>query len=108
MENRINIGYLDTLVELYTPAKAQGTQGEIVRTFTKHSDVFAAVSRNVGEYIVNENLEQSVDLQITIYKVTGLDTRWRVKVAGHMYEVTAIDPISRVSPLCEVSLHAID
>lgn len=108
MENKINIGELDTLVFLYNVVKTKGTQGELVKTFSEHSGVFAKVTRNVGEYIANENLEQSVDLLITIYKVSGLDTRWRVRVGNRMYEVTAIDPVSRISPLCEVSLHAID
>lgn len=108
MENKINIGELDTLVTLMSATKTKGTQGEIVSTFVDHSAVYARVSSDIGEYIVNENLEQSVDLRIAIYKVTGLDTRWRVRVAGHVYEITAIDPVSRVSPLCELSLHAID
>ena len=108
MENKINIGEFDTLVGLYSVVKTKGSQGEIVSTFTEHSRVYARISTNVGEYVVNENLEQSVDLRIAIYKVKGLDTRWRVEVAEHMYEVTAIDPVSRVSPVCELSLHAID
>lgn len=108
MENKINIGGLDTKVALYTTTKTKGEQGEIIRTYTKHSEVYANVSSNVAEYIANENYEQSVDLQITIYKVTGLDTRWRVKVADHNYEITAIDPVSRVSPFCVLTLHAID
>ena len=108
MENKINIGGLDTLVTLFSVVQTRGLQGEVVNTVTEHSQVFAQVNRNVGEYVVNENLEQSVDLQITIYKVDGLDTRWRVQVGELMYEITAIDPISRVSPLCEVSLHSID
>ena len=41
-------------------------------------------------------------------KVKGLTTRWRVVVEERSYEITGIDPISRVSPLCHLTLHAVD
>ena len=43
-----------------------------------------------------------------VYKVKPLTTRWRVVVEGRSYEITGIDPISRVSPLCHLTLHAVD
>lgn len=42
------------------------------------------------------------------YKVAALTTRWRVVLDGKTYAITAIDPISRVSPLCELTLNIVE
>ena len=54
------------------------------------------------------NLEEGEFIQLTIYKVPQLTTRWQVKIEGVSYEITAIDPISRLSPLCILTIHALD
>ena len=108
MENRINIGELDTKVLLRSCVITYGAQGAKKYTFQDYAEVFAKVDRNVSESVTNTNLEQGVDITLTIYKVAALTTRWRVVVAGKAYEVTGIDPISRVSPLCHLTLHAVD
>ena len=66
------------------------------------------MDRNVSESVTNTNLEQGVEVALTIYKVVALTTRWRVVVEGKTYEITGIDPISRISPLCILTLHAVD
>jgi hypothetical protein len=58
--------------------------------------------------IDNGNLEDGNSLEIHIYKIPGLDTRWRVVVDGKPYEVRSVDMISRLSPVCVLSLFAID
>ena len=108
MENRINIGELDTKVTLLSCTISKQSQGAKKYTFAVHSEVYAKVDRNVSEAVSNTNLEEGQYIQLTIYKVEGLTTRWRVMVEGRTYEVTGIDPISRVSPLCTLSIHAVD
>lgn len=108
MENRINIGELDTLVLLRSCVITKGPQGAKKYTFQDHSEVFAKVDREVSENVTNTNLEQGQELTLTIYKVRTLTTRWRVVVEGRTYEITGIDPISRVSPFCTLTLHAVD
>ena len=66
------------------------------------------MDRTVSENVTNTNLEQGVDITLTIYKVAALTTRWRVVVEGKAYEVTGIDPISRVSPLCHLTLSVVE
>ena len=107
MENRINIGELDTLVTLRKVAVSDGSQGAKKFTFTDYADVYAKVERNVSELVSDTNLEEGQYIRLTIYKVASLTTRWQVAVAGRSYEITAIDPVSRVSPVCVLSLHAI-
>ena len=108
MENRINIGELDTKVLLRSCVITYGAQGAKKYTFQDYAEVFAKVDRNVSESVTNTNLEEGVDITLTIYKVAALTTRWRVVVEGKAYEITGIDPISRVSPLCHLTLHAVD
>ena len=69
--------------------------------------MYAKVDRSVSELVSNTNLEEGQYIQLTIYKIPELTTRWQVIVDGISYEITGIDPISRVSPLCELTIHAI-
>ena len=103
MENKINFGELDTLVLLRSCVITYGTQGAKKYTFQDYE-----VDRNVAENVTNTNLEEGQEITLTIYKVKALTTRWRVVVEGRSYEITGIDPISRVSPLCHLTLHAVD
>ena len=108
MENRINFGELDTLVLLRSCVITYGTQGAKKYNFQDYAEVYAKVDRNASENVTNTNLEQGVNITLTIYKVAALTTRWRVVVEGRSYEITGIDPISRISPLCHLTLHAVD
>lgn len=108
MENRINIGKLDTLVMLRSCEITYGSQGAKKYTFKDYAEVYAKVDRNVSESVTNTNLEQGVDITLTIYKVAALTTRWRVVLDGKAYEITGIDPISRVSPLCHLNLSIVE
>lgn len=108
MENRINIGELDTLVLLRSCEITYGSQGAKKYSFQDYAEVFAKVDRTVSENVSNTNLEEGQEITLTIYKVKALTTRWRVVVEGRSYEITGIDPVSRVSPLCILTLHAVD
>ena len=108
MEEKFNLGTLDTLVTLYECVISRSAEGAKGYTFVEHSKVYANVDRRVDEQVSIGNLEEGQYINLTLYKIASLTTRWRVKVEGRNYEVTAIDPISRISPLCTLSLHSID
>ena len=95
-------------VALYSMTQTLGDEGQKVWTASEYGDVFARVERVVDETVSDDNLEASAGLTVTIYKVPELTTRWRVVIAGKTYEIGAIDSISRWSPLCTLTLHAID
>jgi head-tail adaptor len=107
MENKINIGELDTLVTVMRCTQATGTQGEKQFVFSNYGDVYAKVDQNMSETIANTNLEEGDYVQLTIYKIQELTTRWQIVLRGRNYEITGIDPVSRVSPLCVLTIHAI-
>lgn len=108
MENKINIGELDTLVTLYQATQTRGEQGQKKFSFTKFRDVFAKLDRDVSESVSYDNLEAGDNIVITIYKVPEMTTRWRVLIGSQYYEISSIDPVSRMSPLCRVSISAVD
>jgi len=107
MENRINFGELDTLVTVNRCTQTTGTQGEKKFTYTFFRDVYAKVDRNVSEIVASTNLEEGDYVQLTIHKIPQLTTRWQIVLSGRDYEITGIDPVSRVSPFCILTIHAI-
>ena len=108
MENRINIGELDTLVTLYAPQTSLGSEGEKQATFTAHSEVYAKVDREIADQLDFDNFDGRENVSMTIYKVPGMTTRWEVGISGKRYEILSIDTVSRVSPVCVVSIQSID
>ena len=108
MENKINIGEFDTLVTIREKVITTGDQGQKTYTWVTHSQVYAKVVRRIAEMVDYGNLEDGRSLEINIYKIPGLDTRWQVVVDGKPYEIRNVDLISRISPVCTLSLFAID
>jgi hypothetical protein len=108
MENKFNIGQMDTLVTLYAPQVSLGTEGEKKSTYTVHSSVYAKVDSEVSDQLDFDNYDGRDNVSLTIYKVRGMNTAWQVEISGKRYEVLSIDSISRVSPVCVVSLQSVD
>ena len=69
--------------------------------------MYAKVERNVSDMVSNTNLEEGDYVQLTIHKIPELTTRWQIVLDGIDYEITGIDPVSRISPVCVLSLHSI-
>ena len=108
MENRINIGELDTMVEILRMVQGRGSQGEKTWTASSYAHVWAKVDYSVAESVSDGNLEAGRTVQLTIYKIPELTSRWRVRIGDEAYEIRTIDTISRISPLCILTLNAID
>ena len=107
MESRFNLGELETLVTVNRSVQSSGTQGEKEFTYIFFRDVYAKVERNVSDMVSNTNLEEGDYVQLTIHKIPELTTRWQIVLDGVDYEITGIDPVSRISPVCVLSLHSI-
>ncbi len=107
MENKFNIGTLDTLVTIQKCIITRGDEGDKRYTFTDFANVYANVDLRANEQVSEGNLEQGESITMTIYKIAELTTRWRVKYDGNLYEITGIDLLERVSPVCTLALHYI-
>lgn len=108
MEIRENIGELDTLVQVKSCEISTGSRGQKTYRFEDHSRVWAKVDRTADEMVGQGNLEEGVRLTVVMYKINGMTSRWRIEVDGRDYAITGIDQISRFSPLCRVSLSAVE
>ncbi len=103
-----NLGELDTLVTIRSCIIGKTDRGAKTYSFPFHSKVWAKVSRSVDEVVANQNLEALHTVTLTMYKIEEMTTRWQVVLDGKPYEIVSIDPIERMSRLCEVSIRAID
>lgn len=108
MADKWGIGDFDTLVTIRRRVTTLGDQGQKTAAWLDHSRVWAKVVRRVSEMIDYGNLEDGRSLEVTIYKIKGLDTRWQVVVDGKPYEIRSVDMVDRLSPVCVLSLFAID
>lgn len=108
MENKLNIGEMDTLIQLVPMTQSTGAEGEKVWTAGTPRNVFAKLESSIDETIGDSNLEADRIVVATVYKVPDLNTRWRVIANGQTFEIRSIDPISRVSPLCQLTLNSLD
>ncbi len=107
MDNRFNIGTLDTKVTIQTCIITFGTEGGKKYTFQDYRDVYANIDLRANEQVSDGNLEQGEVIDMTIYKIAELTTRWRVKYNGNLYEITGIDAGERISPFFTLTLHYI-
>lgn len=108
MENRINIGEMDTLIKVYSCTIDRAAQAEKKFTYSLHSEVFAKVEQDVEESVSNTNLEAVASGTVTIYKIPGMTTRWQLDIHGVRYVIEGIDPVSRISALCRVSVRKLE
>ena len=104
MENKINIGDMDTLVTVQECVITTGSVAQKRYELRDHSRVWAKLERNVDESVQYGNLDQGESGRATIYKIAALTTRWRIVIGDESYAITGIDPISRYSPLCVLTL----
>lgn len=108
MADKWGIGDFDELVTIQRPVAGIGDQGQKRRSWEDHSRVWAKVVRNISQMVDYGNLEDGRSLECHIYKIAGLDTRWRVVVDGNPCDITAVDNADRLSPVCVLSLRTIE
>lgn len=102
------IGDFVTKVRMQSCEVSTGDTGEKIYNWRCVRDLFAKVEVSVDEVIDNGNLEQGQALTLTVWKVPGLTTRWRVLIGGVPYSIEGIDPVSRISPVCRISVRSIE
>ena len=101
------IGRMDTLVMLQSCTITLNDMGAKVKTYSDYRPVWGKIDYSVDEQVAFGNLEAGHSISLTIYKVPSLDTRWRVVIKGEPWEITAIDTIDRLSPVCRLTRQSI-
>ena len=107
MPDVYQIGDFDEMVTIRERVVATGNQGQKTYAWRERSRVWAKVVRRASEMVDNGNIDDGKSLEVHIYKISGLDTRWQVIVDGKPYEIRSVDNINRISPVCVLSLYAI-
>lgn len=92
-----NIGEMDTLITVQSVIQTIGERGQHYETATKYADVYAKIDRRVNEVVNDGNLEAGDVVEVLMYKIPSLTTRWRLLISGVPYEILSINPISRLS-----------
>ncbi len=107
MAGYFNIGEMDTLITVQSVVQTIGDRGQKKVTVTKHADVYAKVDRRTNEVVDDGNLEAGETVEVTMYKIPALTSRWQLVIAGVPYEIVSIDPISRLSNLNVITARTI-
>lgn len=102
-----DIGAMDTKVTLQSCVITRNEQGAKVETYAEYRKVWAKIDHSVDEQVAFDNLEAGHVIYLTIYKVAALTTRWRVIIDDAPWQITAIDTLDRLSPICKLTLQAI-
>jgi len=103
----VNIGELDTLITVQSITQTIGDRGQRKVIATKYADVYAKLDRRVNESVEDGNLESGEVINVTMYKIPTLTTRWQLLIGGIPYEIVSIDPIDRLSALNVITARTI-
>lgn len=107
MDSYINIGDLDTLITVQSVTQTLGDKGQKKVVVAKYADVYAKLDRRINESVEDGNLEAGEVIDVAMYKIPELTTRWRLLISDVSYEIISIDPISRLSSLNIVTVRTI-
>lgn len=99
-EHRVNIGEMDTLVTVQSVEKTLGSRGQKTFTYQNRGRVYARLEWQLDETPENNNLEELRTVEVAMYKMEGLNTRWQLVIDGDPFDIVAIDPIDRWSKIC--------
>ena len=87
----MNIGELDTAIEIHNPSTTTDSFGQRVETFTKVSTVFAKrFDRNAGEIVVGERVVQVLRTEFTIRHNPVVTESTQIFFDGKMYRVNGV------------------
>lgn len=102
-EHRVNIGEMDTLVTVRSVEQTIGNRGQKSLSYRTYAEVYARLDWRVDELPESNNLEEQRTVDVTIYKIAGLTTRWQIVIDGAPFDIVSIDPIDRWSKICTLT-----
>lgn len=86
--DRVSLGSLTTKIALYAPRQQKNAKGAIENSYEKVADVYAnVVEVPQMEGAVDSNLVALNMIDVKMYIVKDLTTRWRVEYDGQMYNI---------------------
>lgn len=86
--DRVSLGSFTTKITLYKPLQQKNAKGAIENSYDKVSDVYAnVVEMAQTETSIDSNLIALNQIEVKMYIVKELTTRWRVEYDGQMYNI---------------------
>ena len=98
MADSVNIGRFDERITLLACETSIGARGEKVESYHPVKDTLALIEPATSESDAANNIYSGHSIYATMYRVPGMDTRWRILWQGKQYNIKTIDPIERISP----------
>lgn len=102
MADSVNIGRFDERITLLSCETTIGTRGEKVETYRPVRETVAHVEPATSESDASNNIFSGRSINITLYRVKEMDTRWRIRWRGKAYNIKTIDAVDRISPFVRV------
>ena len=98
MPVEVNIGSFDEVVELLECVTTKDERGAKVESFQLAARRVAHVEISSAETDSDYNVVSERSITVTMYKVCGIDTRWRIRWRGRQYGIKSVQPVDRMSP----------
>lgn len=99
MADNVNIGKFEEIILLLACETTTDDNGEKVETYHPVKRTLAHVEPATSESDASNNIYSGHSINVTLYRVPGMDTRWRIVWKGKGYNIKTIDPIERISPI---------
>lgn len=103
MPVEVNIGTFDEVVYLYTCETSKDARGAKVESYQCAGQRLARVDLSSSETDADYNVFSERSITVTMYKVCGISTRWRLGWRGHYYNIQSVQPVDRMSPFTVVT-----
>ena len=107
MVGAVNIGEFEEVVDLFTCVTTKDSRGAKVETYTLQGQHMAKVETDASELDADFNVFSASTIVITMYKVSDVSTRWRVRWRGVNFNIRAIDLGDRISPFMRLTAEEI-
>lgn len=86
--NTVSLGTMTTKIGLYRQTQTKNERGAIENTYEKVCEVYANVVENAQpEAVMDSNIIALNTIEVKIYIVRELTTRWRIEYEGKMYNI---------------------
>ena len=101
------LGTFDEAITLCEWSLSRGPEGQKIETYTDLALVYAKVLPTVTEGVYSDNQEAKETAVATIYKRDDISSRWRVRWNNKIYNIVAMDMLTRLSPYMKLTIEEV-
>lgn len=95
VENKINIGLFDQVIELKEQIITKGTKAQTQKSFETKETVYGEVKvLPIAEAVINENSIMIQRITVTTYINSDVTNRWRLVWNADTYDIVNVIPVT--------------